>query len=38
LTYRSLKLFGVIIPGVAIYFGALAALGFRPQHFMRREQ
>jgi integral membrane protein MviN len=36
LPVRWLHLAGTVIAGVAAYFGALAALGFRPRHFVRR--
>ena len=34
---RVLQLSGLIVLGISLYFGALAALGFRPRHFKRSE-
>ena len=34
---RVLQLSGLIVLGVALYFGSLVALGFRPRHFKRSE-
>ena len=34
---RVLQLSGLIVLGVALYFGSLAALGFKPRHFKRSE-
>jgi putative peptidoglycan lipid II flippase len=33
---RVLRLSGLVAGGIAVYFGVLAALGFRPRHFSRQ--
>lgn len=35
---RLLSLAGIVVLGMALYFVALAALGFRPKHFIKRTQ
>jgi len=35
---RLLSLAGIVVLGMALYFIALAALGFRPRHFIKRAQ
>jgi putative peptidoglycan lipid II flippase len=34
---RAARLTGVIVIGVAVYFGTLLAAGIRPRDFIRRE-
>ena len=36
MTARLLRLFALVLAGVLVYFGVLAALGFRPRQFSRR--